>query len=96
MLNPLLLGQGQSKPRAVRSVIAPRALDEAITRRSSSGATAPPAREIPQLDEELYRLARGADRLRLRIGQALHRLGDMMLEHMDGKHTGGHFLHAQP
>ncbi|MFZ1865857.1 MAG: HNH endonuclease signature motif containing protein [Polyangiales bacterium] len=32
--------------------------------------------EIAQLDEELYRLARGAGRLRLRIGQALHRLGD--------------------
>jgi len=76
MLNPLLLGQGQSKPRAVQSVIAPRALDEAITRRSSAEATAPPASEITQLDEELYRLARGAGRLRLRIGQALHRLGD--------------------
>ncbi|HSN81647.1 MAG TPA: HNH endonuclease, partial [Polyangiales bacterium] len=33
-------------------------------------------REITQLDEELYRLARGAGRLRLRIGQALHRLAD--------------------
>jgi hypothetical protein len=76
MLNPLLLGQGQSKPRAVRSVIAPRALDEAIMRRSSSEATASPAREIAQLDAELYRLARGAGRLRLRIGQALHRLGE--------------------
>ena len=76
MLNPLLLGQGQSKPRAVRSVIAPRALDEAIMRRSSSEATASPAREIAQLDAELYRLARGAGRLRLRIGQALHRLAD--------------------
>ncbi|MGD8318211.1 MAG: HNH endonuclease signature motif containing protein [Myxococcales bacterium] len=32
--------------------------------------------EITQLDAELYRLARGAGRLRLRIGQALHRLGD--------------------
>jgi len=35
----------------------------------------PPPREITQLDAELYRLARGAGRLRLRIGQALHRLG---------------------
>ena len=32
--------------------------------------------EITQLDTELYRLARGAGRLRLRIGQALHRLAD--------------------
>jgi len=38
-------------------------------------ASAPPS-EIAQLDEELYRLARGAGRLRLRIGQALHRLGE--------------------
>jgi hypothetical protein len=30
--------------------------------------------ELGLLDEELYRLARGAGRLRLRIGQALHRL----------------------
>ncbi|MBW2381517.1 MAG: hypothetical protein JRG70_18580, partial [Deltaproteobacteria bacterium] len=36
----------------------------------------PPPPEIAQLDEELYRLARGAGRLRLRIGQALHRLGE--------------------
>ena len=36
----------------------------------------PPPPEIAQLDEELYRPARGAGRLRLRIGQALHRLGD--------------------
>ena len=35
----------------------------------------PPAGELTQLDAELYRLARGAGRLRLRIGQALHRLG---------------------
>ena len=35
----------------------------------------PAPREITQLDTELYRLARGAGRLRLRIGQALHRLG---------------------
>jgi hypothetical protein len=32
--------------------------------------------EVGRLDDELYRLARGAGRLRLRIGQALHRLGD--------------------
>ena len=32
--------------------------------------------EITQLDTELHRLARGAGRLRLRIGQALHRLAD--------------------
>jgi hypothetical protein len=32
--------------------------------------------EVGVLDEELYRLARGAGRLRPRIGQALHRLGD--------------------
>ena len=32
--------------------------------------------EITQLDAELHRLARGAGRLRLRIGQALHRLAD--------------------
>ncbi len=76
MLNPLLLGQGQSKPRAVRSVIAPRAFDGATMRRSSSEATASPTRKIALLDGELYRLARGAGRLRLRIGQALHRLGD--------------------
>jgi len=38
-------------------------------------APSPPPREITQLDAELYRLARGAGRLRLRIGQALHRLG---------------------
>ena len=37
---------------------------------------APPASEVAQLDDELYRLARGAGRLRLRIGQALHRLGE--------------------
>ena len=30
--------------------------------------------EVGRIDEELYRLARGAGRLRLRIGQALHRL----------------------
>ena len=36
----------------------------------------PPPAEITQLDAELHRLARGAGRLRLRIGQALHRLGD--------------------
>ena len=35
---------------------------------------APAAGELALLDEELYRLARGAGRLRLRIGQALHRL----------------------
>ena len=34
------------------------------------------AGEVGLLDEELYRLARGAGRLRLRIGQALHRLGE--------------------
>jgi len=38
-------------------------------------APSPAPREITQLDAELYRLARGAGRLRLRIGQALHRLG---------------------
>ncbi len=38
-----------------------------------SPPTAPP--ETTQLDTELHRLARGAGRLRLRIGQALHRLG---------------------
>ncbi len=32
--------------------------------------------ELRQLDAELHRLARGAGRLRLRIGQALHRLAD--------------------
>ena len=36
----------------------------------------PPPPEIAQLDTELHRLARGAGRLRLRIGQALHRLAD--------------------
>ncbi|MBT8451497.1 MAG: HNH endonuclease [Deltaproteobacteria bacterium] len=35
-----------------------------------------PHPEITPLDAELHRLARGAGRLRLRIGQALHRLGD--------------------
>ena len=45
-------------------------------RRSSSEATASPVGKIAPLDAELYRLARGAGRLRLRIGQALHRLGD--------------------
>ncbi|MGB5312023.1 MAG: hypothetical protein WBN38_08135, partial [Polyangiales bacterium] len=34
-----------------------------------------PFDEAECLDEELYRLARGAGRLRLRIGQALHMLG---------------------
>jgi len=37
--------------------------------------TLPPS-EIAKLDAELYRLSRGAGRLRLRIGQALHRLAD--------------------
>ncbi len=32
--------------------------------------------DLTQLDAELHRLARGAGRLRLRIGQALHRLGE--------------------
>jgi hypothetical protein len=45
-------------------------------RRSSSEVTAPGVGEVGPLDEELYRLARGAGRLRLRIGQALHRLDD--------------------
>jgi len=36
----------------------------------------PPPGDIARIDEELHRLARGAGRLRLRIGQALHRLGD--------------------
>ena len=45
-------------------------------RRFSSAIPASGASEITQLDAELYRLARGAGRLRLRIGQALHRLGD--------------------
>jgi hypothetical protein len=44
--------------------------------RSSSETPASGASEAGLLDEELYRLARGAGRLRLRIGQALHRLGD--------------------
>ena len=39
-------------------------------------APTPPPHKISQLDAELYRLARGAGRLRLRIGQALHRLAD--------------------
>ena len=38
------------------------------------GLPQPP--EVAHLDAELHRLARGAGRLRLRIGQALHRLGD--------------------
>ncbi len=37
---------------------------------------APPHPETAQLDAELHRLSRGAGRLRLRIGQALHRLAD--------------------
>lgn len=44
--------------------------------RSSSEILAPQLGDVSQLDAELYRLARGAGRLRLRIGQALHRLGD--------------------
>ena len=44
-------------------------------RGSSLQATRSPMGEVGLLDEELYRLARGAGRLRLRIGQALHRLG---------------------
>ena len=40
-----------------------------------SEVQASPPSELAQLDAELYRLARGAGRLRLRIGQALHRLG---------------------
>ena len=35
-----------------------------------------PHQGLTQLDTELHRLARGAGRLRLRIGQALHRLAD--------------------
>ncbi len=38
--------------------------------------SAPPPSETTQLDTELHRLSRGAGRLRLRIGQALHRLDD--------------------
>ena len=41
-----------------------------------SEVPAPPPGQIALLDAELHRLARGAGRLRLRIGQALHRLGD--------------------
>ncbi|MGB5703367.1 MAG: hypothetical protein WBM48_11180, partial [Polyangiales bacterium] len=37
-----------------------------------SEVQASPPSELAQLDAELYRLARGAGRLRLRIGQALH------------------------
>ena len=37
---------------------------------------APPPPDLSQLDAELHRLARGAGRLRLRIGQALHRLAE--------------------
>lgn len=40
-----------------------------------SGQEDPSLGEARSLDEELYRLARGAGRLRLRIGQALDRLG---------------------
>lgn len=47
-----------------------------IMRRSSLEGTRLGIGEVGLLDEELYRLARGAGRLRLRIGQALHRLGD--------------------
>ena len=43
--------------------------------RSSLRTTRSGVGEVSPLDEELYRLARGAGRLRLRIGQALHRLG---------------------
>ncbi len=43
--------------------------------RSSFEALALGVGEVGLLDEELYHLARGAGRLRLRIGQALHRLG---------------------
>ncbi|UCF46073.1 MAG: hypothetical protein JSU89_02520 [Myxococcales bacterium] len=42
--------------------------------RSSSEVSPPGVGDVGPLDEELYRLARGAGRLRLRIGQALHRL----------------------
>ncbi|HSN83235.1 MAG TPA: hypothetical protein VLS88_11690, partial [Polyangiales bacterium] len=45
-------------------------------KRSSFQALSPEAGEVGLLDEELYRLARGAGRLRLRIGQALDRLGE--------------------
>jgi len=45
-------------------------------RRISSEIPASGASTIGRLDEELTRLARGDGRLRLRIGQALHRLGD--------------------
>ena len=45
-------------------------------RRSSPQTPASGASEIALLNQELYGLARGAGRLRLRIGQALHRLGD--------------------
>ena len=42
----------------------------------SPSSPAPPPPEVTQLDAELHRLSRGAGRLRLRIGQALHRLAD--------------------
>lgn len=45
-------------------------------RRSTPQIPATPPAEIAHFDAELYRLARGAGRLRLRIGQALHRLAD--------------------
>jgi hypothetical protein len=46
-----------------------------MMRRSSFETPAPSADEVGLIDEELHRLARGTGRLRLRIGQALHRLG---------------------
>ncbi len=60
---------GQPGPTSASLKITPR--------HPPSAPLAPPApAKITQLDAELHRLARGAGRLRLRIGQALHRLAD--------------------
>ncbi|MEM7138471.1 MAG: HNH endonuclease [Myxococcota bacterium] len=46
----------------------------------STKFAAPRTPSVTHLDSELHRLSRGGGRLRLRIGQALHRLGDGIRE----------------
>jgi hypothetical protein len=66
----------RSRPIEALQMFSMQAITTRKMRRFSSEIPASGLSEIALLDEELYRLARGAGRLRLRIGQALHRLGD--------------------